>query len=125
MAKTSDELCAKYGLLINDEFRKIIARRRRYLMAVHGANVARDFRRAKRFDRYLDQVLRNPDVFALLVKRTYRRAIGAVGKMPELVRSRDLPESPFTQVRDSPRFARLSLGRRQSQRQQPARIPPP
>jgi succinoglycan biosynthesis protein ExoO len=114
MAKTSDELCAKYGLLINDEFRKIIARRRRYLMAVHGANVARDFRRAKRFDRYLDQVLRNPDVFALLVRRTYRRAIGAVGKMPELVRSRDLPESPFAQVRDSPRFARLLLGRRGS-----------
>jgi hypothetical protein len=88
MAKTSDELCAKYSLLIDDEFRKIIARRRRHLVAVQGANVARDFRRAKRFDRYLDQVLRNPDVFALLVKRMYRRAIGAVGKMPELLRSR-------------------------------------
>jgi hypothetical protein len=61
MAKTSDELCAKYGLLINDDFRRIISQRRRHLMATHRANLAREFRRSKRFDRYINQVLRNPD----------------------------------------------------------------
>jgi succinoglycan biosynthesis protein ExoO len=85
VAKAGDELCAKYGHLINDSLREVISRRRRNLMAIHGANVAREFRRSKRLDRYIDQVLRNPDVFALLVKRTYRRA---TGKMPESPRSR-------------------------------------
>jgi succinoglycan biosynthesis protein ExoO len=78
-AQAGDKISAKYSHLINEELRDVISRRRRHLMAIHGANVARDFRRSGRLHRYAYQVLRNPDVFALLLKRTYHRAMGRLG----------------------------------------------
>lgn len=79
LAEASDKIRVKYSHLINDKFDDVISRRRRHVMAVHGANVAREFRRSGRIDQYALQVLRNPDVFALLMKRTYRRGVRAVG----------------------------------------------
>ncbi|MBV9287272.1 MAG: glycosyltransferase family 2 protein [Hyphomicrobiales bacterium] len=74
MAQADDRLLEKYGTLVDPPLAKTIKKRRRNLMLIHQANIAREYRRAGEYGRYVWFVATRPALVRRLIERTVKRA---------------------------------------------------
>lgn len=73
MIKMSDELVEKYKPAITPKLATVIAYRRSQSELVHYANIAREYRRKKKYLSYLGYVLSRFSLFIFLSKRLFRK----------------------------------------------------
>jgi succinoglycan biosynthesis protein ExoO len=74
MAQASDRLLEKYKALVDPALAETIKKRRRDLMLIHQANIARQYRRRGDYGRYFWFVATRPALIGRLVERTAKRA---------------------------------------------------
>lgn len=74
LIQASDDLAAKYRDAITPAIAAAMRERREQLWVIHLANLAREFRKDRRFAQYGRFVLANPSLLMLLLRRTAGRA---------------------------------------------------